>query len=191
MTTDTEQVVVLSKWAFKWLKFAYDKVVVGSDVHQCANKLLQELDACVDDPLDHVEKHEATFTKTVEDKDGKKTVVNQVRSSTKLKKGNRSKFAMSLAKEAYLKFGARPLNDANVLVTRKWLTKFLESDQYKDLRTADRVLAIDRAIFMSFVPTMVYNNMKVVMEDNAMVGRLNGSTTSFGKIFSLGGVSSK
>jgi hypothetical protein len=144
--------------------------------------LVGELDACNDEPDKFVEEHIVTLTKTV---DGKVALQNTKRTK-RLVKGKRSKFAMSLAKLAYLKFGRRPMVEANLLVTRKWLVKALEDKKYADLRTADKCLAIDRALFLSFVPTMAYNNMRVVMEDDSVVNRLTGAATRFGKVFSLG-----
>jgi hypothetical protein len=185
-TIDHEQVVVLSKWACKWVKFAYDRLVNGSDVHQYAAKLLVELDACEESPIEFVEEHVVTLTKTVECKGKIVTPINNIKKTRRLVKGKRSKFAMCLAKEAYLKFGKRPMNDANILVTRKYMVKFLEQSDYVDMRTCDKVLAIDRALFLSFVPTIVYNNMKVASEDSSIVKRISGATTSFGKVFSLG-----
>lgn len=135
----------------------------------------------------YVEEHEVRLTKTVTCGDVVETPVDNIRKTTKLAKGKRSKFAMSLAKEAYLKFGRRPVSEANALVTRKWMVKFLEGAEYKDLRTCDKVIAVDRALYLSFVPTIVYNNMRTVAEDKAFVGRVDGSTTSFGRIFSLVG----
>jgi hypothetical protein len=183
---DHEQVVVLSKWACKWVKFAYDRLVNGSDVHQYAEKLLVELDACEESPIQFVEEHIVTLTKTVECAGKVETPVSNVKKTRRLVKGKRSKFATCLAKEAYLKFGKRPMNDANILVTRKYMVKYLEQPDYADMRTCDKVLAIDRALFLSFVPTIVYNNMRVASEDSSIAKRISGATTSFGKIFSLG-----
>jgi hypothetical protein len=188
---DSDQIIVLSKWAVKWVRFAFDRLVNGSDVHQYAVKLLDELDACESSPIEFVEEHVVTLTKTVKCKGLIQTPLQNVKKTARLVKGKRSVFAMCLAKEAYLKFGKRPLNDANLIVTRKWLVKFLEQEDYKDLRTNDRVLAIDRALFLSFVPTIVYNNMKVVAEDQLVQSRIAGSLTSFGKVFSLGGSSNE
>nr|WRQ65716.1 hypothetical protein [Tolivirales sp.] len=186
MNPESEQIIVLSKWAIKWMKFAYDRVVNGSDVHQYAKKMLVELDSCESMPEDFVETHVVTLTKTVECGGEVTCPVNNVKRTKRLTKGKRSKFAMALAKEAYLKFGKRPVSEANEIVTRKWMTKYLESEKFVDLRTVDKILAIDRAIFLSFVPTIVYNNMKVAAHDEKIAGRISGSITSFGKVFSLG-----
>lgn len=176
-----EPVVELTRWAVKWLKFAYDRVVNGTDVHQCATGLLKELDSCEESPEEFVETHEVTLTKTV---DGEKVLENK-KVTKRLAKGKRSKFAMCVAKAAYLKFGRRNMSEANLLVTRKWIVKFLEDPKYVDLRVADKCIAVDRALFLSFVPTMVYNDMKIVSGDKAVEGRISGVTTSFGKVFSV------
>lgn len=190
-TIEPEQVIVLSKWAVKWVKFAYDRLMNGSEVHQYAEKLLVELDACEESPIEYVEEHVVTLTKTVKCKGLIQTPINNIKKTRRLVKGKRSRFAMCLAKEAYLKFGKRPLNEANTLVTRKYLVKFLEQEDYADLRTVDKILAIDRALFLSFVPTIVFNDMKVVAEEKTVQNRMSGMTTSFGKVFSFGGTTSQ
>ncbi len=182
-----EQLVVLTKWGVKWLKYAYDRLVNGSDVHQCAEKLLVQLEATEMAPESVLETHETSFIKTVDVGEGKKTIIENNTRSVRIQKGGRSKFAMALAKEAYLKFGARPFTQANTLVTRKWLVKYLEGPKFKDMRTCDKIIAIDRAMFLSFVPTIAHNNMRVVSQDSAIVNMISGVTTSFGKVFSIMG----
>jgi len=183
-----DQVVVLSKWGVKWIKYAFDRLVNGSDVHQCAGRLLVELEGTTELPQSLLEVHEVTFKKTVtEDGGERKTIIDNKKRSVRVRKGGRSRFAMALAKEAYLKFGARPFTQANTLVTRKWLVKYLEGDQFVDMRTCDKIVAIDRAMFLSFVPTIAHNNMRVVSQDSAITNMINGMTTSFGKVFSIVG----
>jgi len=97
---------------------------------------------------------------------------------------------MALAKKAYVKFGARQVTEANVLVTRKWLNKLIE-DEFKDLRTCDKALALDRATFLSFIPTMAWNNYKFVFHgDNAVTDRIGGNSL-FSKIAHIVGVPAK
>lgn len=103
-----------------------------------------------------------------------------------LKKGNRSRFAASVAKLAYNKFGERPMSEANLLVTRKWLQKLLEDGDYKDLRTVDKNLAIDRALFLSFVPTNDFRKMKLAISTRAWEKRVDNAGVFggvFGKVF--------
>lgn len=182
-----ENLIVLTRWGCKWIKYAYDRLVNGSDVHQYANKMLVELENTNVSPSSVLQHEETSFTKTVEIDGEKKTLIENHTKSVRIQKGGRSKFAMALAKEAYLKFGARPLTQANTLVTRKWLVKYLEGAQYKDMRTCDKIIAIDRAMFLSFVPTIVHNNMRVAAQDSAIVNMMSGITTSFGKVFSVMG----
>ena len=182
-----ENLIVLTKWGCKWIKYAYDRLVNGSDVHQYANKMLTELENTTVSPSSVLQFEETSFTKTVEIDGEKKTLIENHTKSVRIQKGGRSKFAMALAKEAYLKFGARPLTQANTLVTRKWLVKYLEGVQFKDMRTCDKIIAIDRAMFLSFVPTIVHNNMRVAAQDSAIVKMMSGVTTSFGKVFSVMG----
>ena len=182
-----ENLIVLRNWGCKWIKYAYDRLVNGSDVHQYANKMLTELENTTVSPSSVLQFEETSFTKTVEIDGEKKTLIENHTKSVRIQKGGRSKFAMALAKEAYLKFGARPLTQANTLVTRKWLVKYLEGVQFKDMRTCDKIIAIDRAMFLSFVPTIVHNNMRVAAQDSAIVKMMSGVTTSFGKVFSVMG----
>jgi hypothetical protein len=185
-----DQVVVLTQWGCKWISYAFDKLVNGSQIDQCAVKLMDKLETTNENPEEYVEEHIVTLKKEVKDHTGLvSTPVNNVKKSHKLKKGCRSKFAMALAKEAYLKFGRRPINEANEIVTRKWMVKYLE--KFSDLRTADKILAVDRALFLSFVPTIVYNNMHVVANSSPVSKMVSGVTTSFGKVFSVRGTLSK
>jgi hypothetical protein len=183
----TDQVVVLSKWGCKWMKFAFDRLVHGSTVHQYAEKLLGELEATTASPVSFLQVEEVNFKKTVSTGGETKTVINNVKKTARIQKGGRSRFAMALAKEAYLKFGARPFTQANTLVTRKWLVKCLEGAEYRDMRTCDKIIAIDRAMFLSFVPTIVHNNMRVAMQDDSIVGMITGKVHQFGKVFSVMG----
>lgn len=182
-----DQAIVLSRWGYKWIKFAFDRLVNGSDVHQYAGKLLRELEATTDSPSDFLVVEEVEFKKTSIAEGETKTVIHNVKRTAKIKKGGRSRFAMALAKEAYLKFGARPFTQANTLVTRKWLTKALEGGKYADMRTCDKIIAIDRAMFLSFVPTIVHNNMRVAMQDDTICGMISGKVHQFGKVFSVMG----
>jgi len=182
-----DQVIVLSRWGCKWVKYAYERLVNGSDVHQYAVKLLGELEATTESPTELLVVEEVEFKKISIDGDETTTVLHNVKRTNRIKKGGRSRFAMALAKEAYLKFGARPLTQANTLVTRKWLTKFLEGEKYRDMRTCDKIIAIDRAMFLSFVPTIVHNNMCVAMQDDSIVGMISGKIHQFGKVFSVMG----
>lgn len=215
-TVDVNQVLILTKWACKWLKFGWDISVNGTPKEQIARSIMKHLDATLGEPGLYVEdileertrcvvrkmklnsnyKHsieqglesnleELTNTATIT---GEEDVVKQVISrkvTQKLVKKQRSNFAAAVAKKAYNKFGDRQMTQANVLVTRKWLQKYLE-DSFKDLRTCDKNLAIDRAVFLSFVPTKDFLKMRILMETNAAQERISG-TSLFGKIFRLAG----
>jgi hypothetical protein len=105
----------------------------------------------------------------------------------KLRKKCRSKFSMSVGKIAYNKFGARPLSPANILVTRRWIQKYME-DNFKDLRTCDKNIAIDRALFLSFIPTLSFNQLSKLMDEPALSNRVNNDTRGlFGRIFTVRG----
>ncbi len=172
--------VVVSRWGAKWLKYAYNLVVVGREPEQRAKALLEQLDSDeVDEPVDYVVNTTDTLTREVENRDVVEvTVVTKKKS--RLQKGKRSQFAKSLGQLAYNKFGERPMSEANLMVTRRWLQKQLESDELKDLRTVDKNIAIDRALFLSFVPTKAFLKMKVYSATAQWEKRVTGSEL-FGK----------
>jgi len=101
----------------------------------------------------------------------------------KLAKKQRSNFSAAVAKVAYNKFGERQMTAANIMVTRKWIQKYL-ADTFKDLRTCDKNIAIDRALFLSFVPTEDFLKMRIIMETKAVQDRLGGDSV-FGRVFQL------
>lgn len=210
MNSESEQVLVLTKWAQKWLKFGWNIVLNGTPTEQLAKRIVKELDSVLNGPTFYVDDIVEERTRTVAVKvDVSKTakseievddyvvvtdlkskeeenVVKQVISrkvTQKIRRQQRSNFSAAVAKEAYNKFGERPMSPANVLVTRKWIQKYLE-DQFKDLRTCDKNVAIDRAMFLSFVPTKDFLTMRVVMETKEMNKRMEGSSW-FGKVFRL------
>jgi hypothetical protein len=193
MAVPEEQVLVLTRWAHRWLTYGL-KVMVGRTPSQdVARRLVHAFDEEQNHPDDYVVDHlthlsviedvaqvepKVTDAEIVEPSPSprvKKVKVDNKKKTQKLAKGKRSCFAMAVAKRAYFKFGARPVSDANVLVTRKWITKLLD-DEYPDLRTCDKIIAVDRATFLSFIPTMSWNNIKfLVNEDgNAMTNRISG-----------------
>ncbi len=67
----------------------------------------------------------------------------------------RGRCTRRLAREAYLHFGPRKLNTANLLVTRKWMVKWIE-EQNTSIRVVDKITIIDGALFMSFIPSDAY-----------------------------------
>jgi len=60
-----------------------------------------------------------------------------------------------------------------VLVTRRWLQKLLDEPTYKDLRVVDKNIAIDRALFLSFVPTNDFRQMRLVTASRAWEKRVD------------------
>jgi len=188
---DSEQSVIFTKWGYKWLKFGFNMVVGNTPERVHARGLLAAFDACEEEPASHLVRNTVTFKKVEEECDGsQKTVIDNVKKTLHIKKGKRTSFAMALAKKAYVKFGARQVTEANVLVTRKWLNKLIE-DEFKDLRTCDKALALDRATFLSFIPTMAWNNYKFVFHgDNAVTDRIGGNSL-FSKIAHIVGVPAK
>ncbi len=185
MALDTQQVVVLTKWGVGWLRHAWKILAEGTRTEVLAKSLIEKLDNEVGDPEEYVDAHVYTSTHTVFNKARGEELIGRVERRKKvLVKGRRSNFAASIARLAYNKFGQRPLSEANVLVTRKWIQKLLEEPAYKDLRTCDKNLAIDRALFLSFVPTDAFREMQMVMTTNTWKDRLDASNV-FGKVFRL------
>lgn len=181
-----DQYVVLTKWGCKWIKFVYDRVVNGGPAQQFANDILKQFDEVSCDPLEYVEEHTTTYTKRIVDctRLASPYEQNVVKTKKVLKKGRRSLFSASIAKLAYNKYGERKMSEANVLVTRRWIQKLLEEPQYSDLRTCDKNLAIDRALFLSFVPTKDFQMMRLAISTPAWEKR-NAAENVFGRVFRL------
>lgn len=182
---DHEQYVVLTKWGIKWLRFACDYALKGGKAERFAKDVLKTFDGVEEEPSAYVDTHVTTIEQRVEDHTSLTTSRREVKHVRKvLKKGLRSAFAASVAKVAYNKFGERKMTEANLLVTRKWIAKYLDEEKYKDLRTCDKNLAIDRALFLSFLPTRDFQAMKIATTTNAWKDRADAEGV-FGKIFRL------
>lgn len=176
MAIPEDRVVAITLWGAKWLRFGFNLAIGKTPERQAAKGLLAAFDACDSEPRDHIVVRETHLTVREQDVQGETTKVDNKKSTTRIKAGKRTTFAMSIAKRAYVKFGPRPVSEANVLVTRKWITKMVE-DEFKDLRTCDKALAIDRAVFLSFVPTMAHNNYKFVFNgSNSITSRIGGES---------------
>jgi hypothetical protein len=185
MTTDVQQILVLTKWGSRWLRHAWNIVVEGSRRDQVAKALLNNLDAEKGDPEQYVDAHVYESTHTIfNSASGTKEVGKVRRSKAVLQKGRRSNFSACIAQLAYNKFGERKMSEANILVTRKWIQKLLEEPKYKDLRVCDKNIAIDRALFLSFVPTDAFRMMKLVVDTKTWKSRCDNENV-FGKVFRL------
>lgn len=161
---------VITKWGIEWLR----RTLFGDvKVEVVAADAIRALDIEANDPMDYVETHEHTFSKAVVVQGQQVKLESVVKVKKVLKKGKRTNFASCIAHLAYNKFGARPMTEANVLVTRKWLQKLLAEPEYKDLRIVDRNIAIDRALFLSFVPTNAFREMKVAIASKAWQKRMD------------------
>jgi len=184
-----ENTIVLTVWGAKWVKHVWDFWRLGGSAGQFAADALKTLDEVDDEPEDFIEEHVTEHRKRVRDVDGVRTIFDNVKTTKRLRKGKRSCFAAALAKQAYLKFGERPMSEANILVTRKWLAKLLTEDMYKDLRTCDKTIAIDRALFLSFVPTKEFGMMKLAVASRPWEKRVlenNSFPGFFGRVFGVG-----
>jgi hypothetical protein len=171
--------VVLTTWGKRWLQHAWGMYRDGGQAGIEARDILEKLEEVEEDPLAFIEDHHYESVHKVLTKGVSGEVETKVQRSVvikqKLKKGCRSKFACALSKLAYNKFGERKMTEANTLVTRKWLAKLLEEPSYKDLRTCDKNLAIDRALFLSFVPTVEFQKMKVMSASRPWENRMKAS----------------
>jgi len=188
-----EPVIEVSKWGCKWLKFVFTDIIpeftkdlfCGGYKERLAAKVVEEFDEAGETD-DYVETHVYTKNHTVVVAGETRKDETHVKQAMKLVKGERTKFAVALAKQAYLKFGNRKFDEANCLVTRKWLEKYLgDGGKHKDLRTCDKINAIDRALFLSFIPTEEFKQMKLVMQSKTMDARINEVKTIYGKVFRL------
>jgi hypothetical protein len=176
---------VITKWGMEWLR----RTLFGDlNVDTFVTDAVRSLDVEANDPLDYVETHEHTFSKAVVVQGQQVKLERVVKTKKVLKKGKRTNFSSALAHLAYNKFGARPMTEANVLVTRKWLAKLLSEPEYKDLRVVDRNIAIDRALFLSFVPTNEFRAMKIACATRTWQKRVDPKGLLgglFGKAFML------
>jgi hypothetical protein len=184
-TIPHEDALELTKWGAKWIKFVWGRAVSGSSSTQIARTMIKEFDTIVEEPQDFVVQQTYTEEKCTQVGTSIPVFEKKTRTTHTLAKGHRSRFAMAVAKKAYNKFGRRPVSQANLLVTRKWIQKYME-EAFKDLRTADKNVAIDRALFLSFVPTLDYNRLAKLMENDVFTDRIDNKPESFwGKVFTL------
>lgn len=189
----TQDLVYLTKWGQRWLKHAWSLVTVGGPAEHFAKAVVAEVDASEKDPEDYLDRHEYTDLHRITSNVRKPQVEKSVRTKTVIRKGCRSRFAASLSKLAYNKFGERPLSEANILVTRRWLQKLLDEPKYKDMRTTDKNIAIDRALFLSFVPTKAFCQMRVAVTTKAWEQRVDPGNAFGGfwsKVFGVGRLAS-
>jgi len=176
---------VITKWGFEWIRRALFGDV---PVEKFTVDVIKQYDLEESNPEDFILKHEYVNTHSVVDSHGEVVEEKTIKTKHTLKKGCRSKFASAIAREAYVKFGARPMTEANVLVTRRWLSKLLEDKKYKDLRAVDRALAIDRALFLSFLPSEDFKMMKLAISTRAWERRVDPQAMLgglFGRAFLL------
>ncbi len=167
---EVENICVITKWGYEWLKRA---VFGGESINKFTKKAIHELDVEDNDPCDYIETH--TYTNQHDVKSNGVFIKSDsiIRKKLVLSKGKRTKFASCVAHIAYNKFGNRAMSEANVLVTRRWIQKLLEEPEYKDLRTVDKNIAIDRALFLSFVPTNEFRKMKIAVATNEWQKRVD------------------
>jgi len=188
-----DDVIALTKWGAKWLRYAFDFAVGNGPEQVAARGLVNAFDKSTTDASEFIVER-VTSLSVIErgrprsSEEGweivpavPKVLVENVKKTTRVRKGNRSHFAMALGKRAYVKFGARPVSEANVIVTRKWLLKVIE-DEFKDLRDCDKAIALDRATFLSFIPTMSHNNYKFIFNGKNEVTRRIGGESLFSRI---------
>lgn len=176
---------VITRWGWQWITRALFGDV---NVTKFTTEAIKALDTEDGDATNYIEEHTYTDEHRIVVAGEPVRIEKRVRTKHVLVKGKRSNFAACIAHEAYNKFGARPMSEANVLVTRRWLQKLLAEPKYKDLRTVDKNIAIDRALFLSFVPTNEFRKMKIAVASRAWEKRVDPSGLLgglFGKAFML------
>jgi len=197
-----DKTIVITHWGKTWLGKAWNLWRNGGPPGVFAKQILEKLDSVEEEPEEFVETHTKEEIKTVVrpifDKKTKAfirdDIVKEVRVKIvkKLKKGERSNFAAAVAKQAYHKFGERPHTEANVLVTRRWLQKYFDDAKFTDLRTVDKNNAIDRALFLSFVPTREFQKSKIATATRQWRNRMDSGSSFAGfwtTVFGVGTVS--
>lgn len=164
--------VTVTAFCQKWLSKVFG--VKKSQLHDKENLrhvICNAVDSAHEDPLDYTEDHKE-YRKLVTYENGQATErVVKRRKTTRIVKGNRSKFAGSLAQRVKVKFGNLKYIEANRLMVHRWLSKVVE-EEFKDLRTVDKVLALERATFMAFVVSEDFLRYQVLFEDKIMSDRL-------------------
>jgi hypothetical protein len=73
------------------------------------------------------------------------------RMAPRIRRRVRGVAASSYALQAYLKFGQRKKSEANVIVTRKYISDLLSEEP--DMRIRDKIEIMDTATFLSFIPS--------------------------------------
>lgn len=84
----------------------------------------------------------------------------------------RKSCAATLAMTAYLKFGSRPKSEANLIITRKFISDLLSEN--KSMRLKDKIEIMDLAVFLSFVPTKTKLQCDAMSETDAYAERVLG-----------------
>ncbi len=91
----------------------------------------------------------------------------------------RKGMAFALAEEAYYQFGHRDRSEANLLVTRKFMRDMLK--EHRDLRARDASDLIDRALYLSFLPSYTLREMNVLSDTHEFAVRNSNSSSWFHK----------
>jgi hypothetical protein len=108
MTTDAQQILLLTRWGARWLQHAWGLVVAGGTRNKVATDLLNKLDAEKGDPEQYVDAHVYESTHTIINSvTGTKEVGKVRRTKAVLQKGRRSNFSACIAQLASNKFGER------------------------------------------------------------------------------------
>jgi hypothetical protein len=145
-----------AKVAFKGVKSAYNYWFAPDPVEELARKALESFDAC---------------------DTGIEAGLDMVATTARMGKSVRSRVrqigANAVALHAYLKFGKRPKTDANVMITRKFVSDLLMDRT--DLRLRDKVELMDRAVFLSFVPSNTILENAAMERSDAYAERVCGA----------------
>jgi hypothetical protein len=104
--------------------------------------------------------------------DGNVLVVQAAGRSVTTRKRCRKYAADAYALQAYLKFGRRQKSEANVLVTRKYISDLLI--ETPDMRTRDKIEIMDKAVFLSFLPSKTHQECAAFETTFAYANRVLG-----------------
>jgi hypothetical protein len=75
----------------------------------------------------------------------------------------------ALAQEAYYNFGTRQRSEANNLITRRWMRDRL--DGYGSIRFKDRAAIIDKALVLSFLPSLDSREVESLAQTDTFTDR--------------------
>lgn len=107
----------------------------------------------------HEEEAQPDLAEVVEEviQEGELVATPDERVRVRVRPQQAKRIASALAYAAYYEFGARERNEAELLVTRKYMRDLLR--EHKSLRDRDAASIIDTALYLSFLPSAALRDM--------------------------------